>query len=110
VAIARSGALHEADVARPLGVVQAAGLQLVNPKVWVFALGAMSTFRPAGVPVALGTLVVAATMMVVVLPTATVWAAGGGAVRGVLSDARTARIVSVGLAAVVAATVVTVWL
>src|SRR6187549_1353096 len=46
LAIARSGALHHAEVARPLGVVRAAALQVVNPKVWVFALGAMSTFRP----------------------------------------------------------------
>ena len=46
--IARSGALQAATVSRPLGLVEAASFQLVNPKAWVFALGAITTFRPAG--------------------------------------------------------------
>jgi hypothetical protein len=29
----------------PMGSLQAIGFQLVNPKVWIFALGAMATFR-----------------------------------------------------------------
>lgn len=109
VAIARSGALHEAEVAKPLGVGQAAALQLVNPKVWIFALGAMSTFRPANLPVAVGTAEVAIVMMAVVIPTAALWAAGGGAFARVLSGGRAARPVSIALAVLVAATVVSVW-
>jgi len=109
VAIARSGAFHETAIARPLGVTQAAAFQLVNPKVWIFALGAMSTFRPADLPVALGTVEVAVTMMAVVIPTAALWAAGGGAFAGVLSGGRAARPVSVALAVLVAATVISVW-
>jgi threonine/homoserine/homoserine lactone efflux protein len=109
VAIARSGALHEATIARPLGVGQAAALQLVNPKVWIFALGAMSTFRPTDVPMALGTGEVAVIMMAVVIPTAALWAAGGGAFAGILSGGRAARPVSVALAVLVAATVISVW-
>jgi threonine/homoserine/homoserine lactone efflux protein len=109
VAIARSGAFREADVARPLGVGQAAALQLINPKVWIFALGAMSTFRPAELPVGVGTGVVAVTMMAVVIPTAALWAAGGGAFARVLREGRSSRLVSVGLAVLVAATVISVW-
>jgi threonine/homoserine/homoserine lactone efflux protein len=109
VAIARSGAFHETAIARPLGVTQAAALQLVNPKVWIFALGAMSTFRPAGLPVAIGTAEVALIMMAVVIPTAALWAAGGGAFAGILSGGRAARPVSVALAVLVAATVISVW-
>jgi threonine/homoserine/homoserine lactone efflux protein len=110
VAIARSGMLHEAKVAKPLGVVQAAALQLVNPKVWVFALGAMSTFRPDGLPVAIGTVVVAATMMAVVVPAAGLWAAGGGAFARVFAGGRGSRAVSIVLAGLVAVTVVSVWI
>jgi threonine/homoserine/homoserine lactone efflux protein len=110
VAIARSGSLAEAAVAKPLGLGQAAAFQLVNPKVWVFALGAMSAFRPTGVPVALGTVVVAATMMAVVVPTSSLWAIGGGAFGRVLTDGRRSRIVSLILAALVAATVLSVWI
>jgi threonine/homoserine/homoserine lactone efflux protein len=109
VAIARSGAFHEAAVSHPLGVAQAAALQLVNPKVWVFALGAMSAFRPPDVPVAVGTAQVAVTMMAVVIPTAALWAAGGGAVARILSGGRASRPVSVALAVLVAATVISVW-
>jgi len=110
VAIGRGGALEQAQVARPFGLVQAAGFQLLNPKVWVFALGAMSTFRPGGLPVALGTVVVALTMMAVVVPTAAVWAAGGGMFSRLLQDERSARIAFFVLAVLVAATVVSVWL
>jgi hypothetical protein len=55
-------------------------------------------------------VLVAITMMLVIVPTAELWAAGGGALNGLLSGARTHRFVSLALAAVVAATVVWVWL
>jgi threonine/homoserine/homoserine lactone efflux protein len=108
--IARSGAFHETQVVRPLGLVQAAGFQLINPKVWVFALGAMSTFRPMELPIAFGTGVVAFTMMAVVIPTAALWAAGGGAFARVPRGGRWSKPVSVALAVLVAATVVSVWI
>lgn len=110
VSIARSGAFHEAQIVRPLGLVQAAAFQLINPKVWVFALGAMSTFRPMELPIALGTGVVALTMMAVVIPTAAVWAVGGGAFARVLRGSRGSGPMSLALAVLVAATVVSVWI
>jgi len=109
VQIARSGGLTATSVSRPLGVVEAASFQLINPKAWVFALGAMTTFRPAGLPVATGGLLVAATMMLVIVPTAALWAAGGGALNRMIASDRTRRVVSLVLAGVVAATVVWVW-
>jgi threonine/homoserine/homoserine lactone efflux protein len=110
VAIARSGGIATTTTARPLGVGRAAAFQLVNPKVWIFALGAMSTFRPAALPLAPGVALVAVTMMAVVLPTASLWAAGGGAFGRVVGDGRAARVVSVALAGIVALTVVSVWI
>src|SRR4029078_12734436 len=95
--------------ARPLGVGQAAAFQLINPKVWVFALGAMSTFRPMELPIALGTGVVALTMMGVVTPPAALWAAGGGAFARVLRGGRWSKPVSGALAVLVAAAVGPVW-
>ncbi len=108
--IARSGGLQAATVSRPLGLVEAASFQLVNPKAWVFALGAITTFRPAGLPIATGSVLVAITMMLVIVPTAELWAAGGGALNGLLSGARTHRFVSLALAGIVAATVIWVWI
>ena len=57
--IVRAGALERTDVARPFGLVSAAAFQLVNPKAWIFALGAVTTFRPAELPAAAGGVVVA---------------------------------------------------
>ena len=97
-------------MARPLGLVEAAAFQLVNPKAWIFALGAITTFRPAGLPIATGSLLVAVTMMAVILPTAELWAVAGDALNRLISGARTHRIVSLALAATVALTVVWVWI
>lgn len=110
VAIGRGGAVEQAHVARPLGLAQAAAFQLVNPKVWIFAVGAMSTFRPGGLPLPLGTIVVAVTMMAVVVPTAAVWAAGGRMFSRLLRDERSTRIAFLVLAVLVATTVISVWL
>ena len=46
--IARAGSMESADMARPFGIGSAAAFQLVNPKAWIFALGAITTFRRAG--------------------------------------------------------------
>ena len=47
--IAGARALERGELARPLGLVQAAAFQAVNPKAWIFALGAVTTFRPAAI-------------------------------------------------------------
>jgi threonine/homoserine/homoserine lactone efflux protein len=108
--IARSTAIERTELARPLGLVQAVVFQALNPKAWIFALGAVTTFRPAGASAVVGSLLVAGTMMVVIVPTATLWAAAGGALNRLLTDDRRRRIVSVVLAALVVATVISVWL
>jgi threonine/homoserine/homoserine lactone efflux protein len=92
-----------------MGIVQAAAFQLVNPKAWIFALGAITTFRPTDLPVVAGSVAVALTMMLVILPTAAAWAAGGAAIARFLAVERTRRIVGLVLAALLAASVVLVW-
>jgi threonine/homoserine/homoserine lactone efflux protein len=108
--ILRAGALDRATVARPFGLVSAAAFQLVNPKAWVFALGAVTTFRPAELPVALGAVLVAITMMIVVVPTAALWAGGGDAISRFVSGPRARRMVSLALAAMLGGTVALVWI
>ena len=49
-------------------------------------------------------------MMAVIVPTAELWAVGGGALSRLITGARTHRIVSLMLAAIVALTVVWVWI
>jgi len=108
--IAGANALERRDVARPLGLLQAAAFQVINPKAWIFALGAITTFRPNDTPILLGGALVAGTMMVVIVASAAVWAAGGDVLNRLLAGERPRRIVSLLLAAVVIATVASVWI
>ena len=108
--IAGSSGLDRGDLARPLGLRQAIAFQLINPKAWIFALGAITTFRPTDVAIASGSLLVAGTMMTVIVPSAALWAAGGGAINRLLTNDRRRRAVSLVLAAMVVATVASVWL
>ena len=75
---------------KPFTFAQAAAFQWVNPKAWAMALGAVSAYAPEGRPgqVAL----VAAIFAAVNLPSVTVWAAAGQAVRGWLADPTRLRV------------------
>lgn len=108
--IAASGALQRSIVARPMGFPQAVAFQYVNPKSWIFALAAVTTFRPAGLPVVTGSLVVAATMMAVILVTATMWAAGGGVVGALVTGPRAHRVLSIVLGLLLVASVASIWI
>jgi threonine/homoserine/homoserine lactone efflux protein len=89
--LAGGAALQRAQIARPLRVHEAAAFQFLNPKAWLFALAAVSTFRPADLPVALGSAVVILTMVVVVLPAASLWAAGGTVLHRLTASQRAHR-------------------
>jgi threonine/homoserine/homoserine lactone efflux protein len=108
--IAGADALKRGVVTRPLGLLQAAAFQVINPKAWIFALGAITTFRPAELPILPGAALVASTMMIVIVPSASVWAVGGDVLSRLIEGDRARQRVSLVLAAVVVATVVSVWL
>lgn len=108
--IAGAHALQRTTIARPLGLIGAAAFQLVNPKAWIFVLGAVTAFRPAEMSPVAGTIAVAATMTLVVVPSAALWAGAGGAMGGMLSDGRSGRIVSGFLAVLLAVSVLSIWI
>ena len=108
--IAGASALERGAIARPLGMLQAASFQVINPKAWIFALVAITTFRPAGLSAFTGSLLVAITMVVVVVPTAALWAGGGRIISPLITNERAHRMVSLILAALLAATVGFVWI
>jgi threonine/homoserine/homoserine lactone efflux protein len=108
--VAGAGALERATAARPMGLFQAIAFQLVNPKVWIFALGAMATFRPASLPVVVGSVIVAIVMMAVAIPSSAVWAVGGETIDRLIERPTTRRAVSLTLALLVVATVALVWI
>jgi threonine/homoserine/homoserine lactone efflux protein len=108
--VAGASALEQGELARPMSLVQAAAFQAINPKAWVFALGAVAAFRPPDLPAVAGSLLVAATMTLVVVPSAAVWAAAGGSLSRFLAGERRRRAVSLVLGVMLAATVVYVWI
>jgi len=108
--VAGARALDRVDVARPLGLLQAAALQVINPKSWIFVLGALTTFRPASLPATTGTILVAGIMMAVIVPTAAAWAAGGDLLGRLLAGELARRVVSLVLAGLLVVTIVSVWI
>ena len=108
--VAGAGALSRASEARPLTFVQGAAFQVINPKSWTFALSAVTTFRPVQLSSLAGGAIVAIVMMVVIVPASAVWALGGGVLSRWLADDRSRRVVSLVLAVLLAATVVSIWL
>jgi threonine/homoserine/homoserine lactone efflux protein len=108
--IARSRGADRTEVSRPLGVLDAAAFQFVNPKAWLFALAAVGAFLPAELAPVAAALAVAAIIAVVILGTASVWAAGGAALSRVLGDGRAQRPVNLTLALLLAASVAFIWI
>ncbi|HEU4674032.1 MAG TPA: LysE family translocator, partial [Candidatus Limnocylindrales bacterium] len=107
--IAGSGSLTAGSSSRPMTLREGAAFQLVNPKAWIFALGAVATFRPTDLPPILATLAVAVVMMAVILPSAALWVVFGDGLGRLLSTERTRRLVNLVLAALVVATIALVW-
>ena len=102
------GAVGRTDVSRPLNLRQAIVFQCVNPKAWIFAVAAVGTFLPvrAGVP---GALLFVGTIMVVVVGSSSIWAAGGAALGRVVDDEGTRRIISIVLAVLLVGSIVLIW-
>jgi threonine/homoserine/homoserine lactone efflux protein len=107
--VAGAGALQRTTASRPMRLLQASAFQLVNPKVWIFAVGAVSTFRPATLPIALGSALVALAMMAVTIPTALAWVVAGDVLNRIIERPAARRAVSLALALLIVATIVLVW-
>ena len=83
--------------ARPLGVWAAAAFQWVNPKAWVMAVTAMSTYLPARAQPT-DVLAVALLFGVINLPCVACWAGGGAALRRFLQDPLRLRVFNISMA------------
>lgn len=72
--------------ARPMTFLQAAAFQWVNPKAWAMALGAVAAYVPE--PSVRAYLAVALVFSAVNLPSVSLWAAAGQAMRNWLQTPR----------------------
>jgi threonine/homoserine/homoserine lactone efflux protein len=73
-----------AAAGRPLTALQGALFQWVNPKAWVIALGAVSTYTTVGGDMTIEIPLIAAVFGVVCLPSVALWAGFGVAMRRLL--------------------------
>jgi threonine/homoserine/homoserine lactone efflux protein len=99
-------ALDRASTQRPFTVARATAFQFVNPKGWVFAFALVSGFVPAGVS---GTVSGIATVAIVVVATASLWALGGSALSRALDTDRARRVAGLALGALLLASVALLW-
>ena len=89
--IGASGAMKEGVAAgRPLGALGAAAFQWINPKGWVMAVSALTTYA-VSTSYATTVAVVALTCLVVSVPCSGVWVLFGAGMRRFLADPRRAR-------------------
>ncbi|WKB53040.1 LysE family translocator [Eleftheria terrae] len=85
------GSQSPAAGAKPMSFLAAAAFQWVNPKAWVMAVGAVTTYLPHSFQ-AHDALLLALVFGVVNAPCVGAWAAFGVAMRRVLQDARSVRV------------------
>jgi threonine/homoserine/homoserine lactone efflux protein len=102
--IANSGAPDsQSDTAgKPFSFLQAAAFQWVNPKAWIMAIGAITTYTPQENFV-VNVLLIAALFALVNCPSVGLWTVAGSLLRNWLSNARALRIFNVSMAVLLVA-------
>lgn len=95
--LATAGGVQDRQVGKPMGFLQAAAFQWVNPKAWVMAVGACSAYvlHPN---VWLNVLLLAGLSAIINLPSVAVWAVFGTSLRRWLARPRVLRVFNVTMA------------
>lgn len=93
----------QTELSKPMGFWGAAAFQWINPKAWVMALGALTTYLPQGFAVS-EVLLMAGLFWVVGIFCVGSWAVFGVAMRSVLQNPRSVRIFNVVMALALVAT------
>lgn len=88
---------EQAAAAQPMGFWAAAAFQWVNPKAWIMAMTAVTTYLPDK-PLAWQILGVAGWFTVINIPCVAAWAGFGSAMRSYLQDPLRLRIFNVTMA------------
>lgn len=101
-----AGPHGSAPIAQPMTLLQSALFQWVNPKAWTIALGVVPAFTTIGGNFTAEVLLIALVMGIVTLPALALWAGFGVVLARTLSNDRQRRVVNLTMAALVAASVV----
>ena len=81
--ISSLGEVTEVDA--PLGFVHGAAFQWVNPKSWIVAISAVSSFSFLSDSQLVNGLILSAVFVVISLPCVGTWMIAGGSIRGILN-------------------------
>ena len=104
--IALAGSAGEPAAERPVGFIGATFFQWVNPKGWLVAVGAASTYlQPDTGSQLLQAFVLALLFFAVAFPSGLVWLVLGASMQGLLRDERYARMFNIVMAIALAASV-----
>ncbi len=88
--------------ARPISFMSAAAFQWVNPKAWVMAVTAMSTYLPVHAGLS-DVLLLTVLFVLINLPCVGVWVGSGMALRRLLQDPKRLRAFNIGMAVMLVA-------
>jgi len=102
--ILRAGAPEEREGRKPMGLVEAALFQAVNPKAWVLVINVALFFAPQQAGDWAAATGVAALCAAVNLPCVAVWAFAGDRLRRFLARGRAALVFNAVMAALMAVT------
>jgi threonine/homoserine/homoserine lactone efflux protein len=100
----------EGGGARPLTFLEAAAFQWLNPKGWVFAAGALSTFTTAGGNVIVEVTAITGVIAVACIAAVIAWCAFGVAIGRLLRSDRALAAFNWSMAALLTASIVASWL
>ncbi|WP_027146525.1 LysE family translocator [Mesorhizobium sp. WSM3626] len=103
IAMSRSLSGKRETDAWPMRFIDAAAFQWVNPKAWVMAITAMAVYTNPERPF-LSVILIGVAFTVVNLPSVSVWAGFGTALRGFLSDPVRLKWFNIAMGALLAAT------
>ena len=106
--IARADAHGSASLVRPIGFIEAALFQWINPKGWVFALGALATYATVGGDLLRETSIIAVVLATACLGSVTIWAGFGVVIGRFLGNPRIRRAFNWTMAALLALSLVPV--
>lgn len=91
--------------ARPIGFIEAAGFQWVNPKAWLMCAAAVSGFLQEDASALLQAGIIAGVFMIAGPPSSMAWLGFGAAMQHVLRTDRALRVFNVTMGLLLAATV-----
>ncbi len=108
--IATASGRAGAGSGRPLTLIEAALFQWLNPKAWVVALGALTTYATTGGALLRDTLTMAALFVPIAVVSLAVWALGGVAIGRLLHTPFRVRLFNLAMAALLVVSLVPVFL